>query len=69
MLCLVLKITWIQCKRHTTTNKMEFANLLPTVHCQAGTGNSKLEEENDEKNDHVLEANGQRNNSAKTWQI
>ncbi|KAF3860848.1 hypothetical protein F7725_001104 [Dissostichus mawsoni] len=32
----------------------ELSHLLPTVHCQAGTGNSKLEQENDEKNHHDL---------------
>lgn len=39
------------------------AHLLPTVHRQAGTRNSKLEEEDDEENDHVLRSRGQRNNN------
>lgn len=48
---------------------IKFSHLLPAVHCQAGTGNSKLEQENDKKNDHVLGARGQRNNIAKTQQM
>ena len=54
------ELTWMQNNRHPAT-----AHLLPAVHCQAGAGNSKLEQENDEKDDHVLGARGQRNNHAK----
>lgn len=53
----------MQNKIHCTT-----AHLLPAVHCQAGTGNSKLEQENDKKDDHVLGARGQRHNRADAWQ-
>lgn len=53
----------MQNKIHSTT-----AHLLPAVHCQAGTGNSKLEQENDKKDDHVLGARGQRHNRADAWQ-
>lgn len=59
----------MQHKRYSKTVKTEVANLLPAVHCQAGTGNSKLEEENNKENDHVLGARGQRNNRGKTRQI
>lgn len=50
----------VKIKRQTKT-----AHLLTAVHRQTGTGNSKLEQENNKKNDHVLGARGQRNNELK----